>query len=62
VLFVSNDISYQNAPLHPHVGYASFSIHRGRKVAAATQLNRNGALAVANGQQGFTVNHSYTTI
>jgi hypothetical protein len=59
VLFVSNDASYQNAPLNPNVGYAPFSIHQGRQVVAGTQLNWNGALAVANGRPGFPVNYNY---
>ncbi|WP_138993386.1 hypothetical protein [Larkinella sp. C7] len=60
VLFISNDLSYQKAPLNSNVGYAPFSIHQGRHIAAGTQLNWNGALAVSNGRPGFTVNHDYT--
>ncbi|MNT24500.1 hypothetical protein D3C72_1599760 [compost metagenome] len=58
-LFVSNDMSYQNAPLKPNVGYAPFSIHEGRNINAGTLLNWNGNLAIANNRPGFTVNNNY---
>lgn len=59
VLFASNDLSYQMAPLNPNVGYAPFSIHQGRHILASTELNWNGAIAVANGRPGFIVNYDY---
>lgn len=60
LLFVSNDPSYQNAPLNPNVGYAPFSIHNGRQVPTNTFLNWNGNLAVANGRPGITNNYAYS--
>ncbi len=60
VLFISNDLSYQNAPLNQGVGYAQFSIHQGRGVIAGTFLNWNGNLAIANGRPGFVLNHNYS--
>lgn len=59
VLFISNDVSYRNAPLSPNRGYAPFSIHQGRHVLAGSHLNWNGNLAVANGRPGFPVNYDY---
>ncbi|MBA4854123.1 hypothetical protein H1R81_27300 [Emticicia sp. BO119] len=59
ILFVSNDMSYRNAPINLNIGYAPFSIHQGRLVTAGTQLNWNGVLAVANGRPGFVVNYDY---
>ncbi len=59
VLFVSNDLTYQNAPLNPNVGYAPFSIHQGRIIPVNSFLNWNGNLAVANGRPGLTTNHHY---
>jgi len=58
-LFVSNDLSYQQAPLNPNAGYAPFSIHQGRHLAAGTFLNWNRDLAVANGRPGLTINYDY---
>jgi hypothetical protein len=64
VLFISNDLSYQNEPRNPNVGYAPFSIHQGREVTPNALLNwnpgRNGNLAIANGRPGFIVNYNYT--
>ncbi len=59
VLFVSNDITYQNIPLNPNVGYASFSIHQGRIIPRNSFLNWNGNLAIANVRPGFMINYSY---
>ncbi|QHV96563.1 hypothetical protein [Spirosoma endbachense] len=60
VIFASNDPSYMKPPRNTTIGYAPFSIHQGRNVAAGTQLNWNGAGSTANGRPGFTVNHDYT--
>lgn len=60
VLFVSNDLSYQNAPLNPNVGYAPFSIHHTRQIQENTFLNWNGDLAVAKGRPGLTNIYSYS--
>jgi hypothetical protein len=59
VLFVSNDITYQNAPGNPNVGYAQFSIHQGRVIPINSVLNWNGNLAVANGRPPITTNYAY---
>lgn len=59
VMFVSNDLTYQNAPLNPNVGYAPFSIHQGRVIPINSFLNWNGNLAVANGRLGLTTNYAY---
>ncbi|MFN3784158.1 MAG: hypothetical protein ACK4R6_09570 [Spirosomataceae bacterium] len=59
VLFVSNDLTYQNAPLNQNVGYAPFSIHQGRVIPINSFLNWNGNLAVANGRPGLTTNYTY---
>lgn len=59
VLFVSNDISYQNNPLNPNVGYALFSIHQGRTIPMNTFLDWNGNLAVGNTRPGFIINNPY---
>jgi hypothetical protein len=59
VLFVSNDISYQNSPLNPNVGYAPFSIHQGRTIPINTFLDWNGNLAVGNVRPGLIVNYPY---
>lgn len=59
VLFVSNDLTYQNAPLNPNAGFAPFSIHQGRAVPGHAFLNWNGNLAVANGRPGLTTNYGY---
>lgn len=59
VLFVSNDLTYQNAPLNSNVGYAPFSIHQGRAIPNNSFLNWNGNLAVANGRPGLTTNYNY---
>jgi hypothetical protein len=60
VLFVSNDITYQNAPGNPNVGYAQFSIHQGRVIPINSALNWNGNLAVANGRPPITTNYAYS--
>ena len=59
MLFVSNDFTYQNAPLNQNVGYAQFSIHNGKNIPSNTFLNWNGNLAVANGRPGLTTIHPY---
>jgi hypothetical protein len=59
MLFVSNDFTYQNAPLNQNVGYAQFSIHNGKNIPANTFLNWNGNLAVSNGRPGLTTIHPY---
>ena len=59
MLFVSNDFTYQNAPLNQNVGYAQFSIHNGKNIPANTFLNWNGNLAVANGRPSLTTIHPY---
>jgi hypothetical protein len=59
VLFVSNDLSYQNAPLNQNVGYAPFSIHNGRSIPANTLLNWNGNLAVASGRPPLSTIYPY---
>ena len=57
VLFVSNDLTYQNAPLKSNVGYAPFSIHQGRIIPINSFLNWNGALA--KGRPSLTTNYDY---
>lgn len=59
VLLVSNDLTYQNAPLNPHVGYAPFSIHNGRHIPANTTLDWNGDLTIANGRPSLTTVYPY---
>ena len=59
VLFISNDLKYQNAPLNPNAGFAPFSIHQGRVVPTNSLLNWNGNLAVANDRPALTMNYSY---
>lgn len=59
MLFVSNDATYQNAPLRPGVGYEQFSIHQGRQIPSNTHLNWNGEKAVANGRPGLTTKYNY---
>ena len=59
MLFVSNDFTYQNAPLNQNVGYTQFSIHNGRNIPLNTFLNWNGNLAVANGRPGLQMIHPY---
>jgi hypothetical protein len=58
-LFVSNDLTYKNAPLNPNVGYAPFSIHEGRSIQNNSFLNWNGNIAVANGRPGLTTDYEY---
>ena len=60
VLFVSNDQTYQNAPLNQNVGYAPFSIHNGRLINANTFLDWNGNLAVSKGRPGLITTYGYT--
>ncbi|MHA7865503.1 hypothetical protein [Flagellimonas marinaquae] len=59
VLFVSNDVSYQNPPLSADVGYAAFSIHNERHIPKNTQLNWSGVLALAEGRPSFTTRYGY---
>jgi len=59
VLFLSNDLTYQRAPLNPNVGYAPFSIHQGRVIPINSFLNWNRSLAIANTRPGLTTNHAY---
>ncbi len=59
MLFLSNDNSYQNAPLNQNVGYAKFSIHNGRNIPANSYLNWNGNLSVAKGRPALTIMHPY---
>ncbi len=59
VLFVSNDLTYQNATLNPNVGYTKFSIHHGRVIPVNSILNWNGNLAVANGRPKLITNYAY---
>ena len=59
ILFVSNHISYRQAPRNFNNGGAPFSIHQGRVVTAGSLLNWNDNLAVAEGRPGFTLNYDY---
>lgn len=59
ILFVSNDVSYRQAPINNNNGGAPFSIHNGRVVASGTLLNWNDNLAVARDRPGFTLNYDY---
>jgi hypothetical protein len=59
MLFVSNDISYQKAPLNQNVGYAQFSIHNGRNIPANSYLKWNGNLSVANGRPSLNTIYPY---
>jgi hypothetical protein len=59
VLFVSNDITYQNAPGNTNVGYAQFSIHQGRVIPINSALNWNGNMKVSNRRPTITTNYAY---
>lgn len=59
VLFVSNDESYQKAPLNSGVGYAHFSIHSNRKILAGSILEWNKELSISKGRPSIALNNSY---
>ncbi len=59
-LFITNDLRYQKAPVHADAGYAPFSLHQGRQVAAGTLLHWNVQSASTATRPGFALNYDYS--